>query len=437
MVALGDIAVSVKNGIFVSRAGSIPSGVPILRIGAVRPLELALDDLRYTGLSPSDPSLSSALLDPGDLLFTRYNGNPAFVGAVAVVPAGSQPLTYPDKLIRVVLDKRAADPHFVAFSCSTGGARAAIEAATRTTAGQAGISGRDLKRVPLRLPPLAEQQRIAREVLEVLQDLKRHHDGVARIAELVGATRRSKAHELMRSAFNKPQCSVAVQQQRDARALRPAPPPTALPASVSSVLPEVSLGALCWDIDYGTSTKCSYDGSGTAVLRIPNIVGGGIRLDDLKRAEVAGGVPANLLLKSGDLLIVRSNGSPDLIGRCAPVLADMDAAFASYLIRLRLLSQVVRPEWVALVLGSPAWRELLQARAASSAGQHNLSIGKLASLPMPLPPLHVQDALLAEAASVGERIAQMDATCESLVRKITATRTSLLQQRLAPTEEPS
>jgi len=91
---------SVRNGIFVSRAKAEPNGVPILRIGAVRPLSLDLGDLRYSERDELDLQREDSLLAPGDLLFTRYNGNPRFVGACAVVPENAGPLTYPDKLAR-------------------------------------------------------------------------------------------------------------------------------------------------------------------------------------------------------------------------------------------------------------------------------------------------------------------------------------------------
>lgn len=158
-VRLGDIA-SVRNGIFVSRPGSEPNGVPILRIGAVRSLSLDLSDLRYSERTEEDLRESDGLAQPGDLLFTRYNGNPRFVGACAAVPEDAPVLTYPDKLIRVRVTDDAALSEFVALACSVGAARAEIQASVRTTAGQAGIAGRDLKNVTLTLPDL-EAQRVA------------------------------------------------------------------------------------------------------------------------------------------------------------------------------------------------------------------------------------------------------------------------------------
>jgi len=162
--SLGSISDSVRNGIFVSRPPEVPPGIPILRIGAVRRLELDLSDIRYAQLDIADPAVSRASLAHGDLLFTRYNGNPEFVGACAVVPMTKGPVLHPDKLIRVVVRMEVADSTYVAIAVSAGTSRSFIEGVTKTTAGQAGISGGDLKLVPVPVAPLPEQRRIVVEV---------------------------------------------------------------------------------------------------------------------------------------------------------------------------------------------------------------------------------------------------------------------------------
>jgi type I restriction enzyme S subunit len=161
---LGDLSLTVRNGVFVSRPVGAPPGVPILRIGAVRPLALDWSDVRYAPVDVEDPAIARGLLTEGDLLFTRYNGNPAFVGACALVGRVPGPVLHPDKLIRVAIDRRAVEPAYVAIAASAGWSREFISAATKTTAGQAGISGGELKQVPVPLAPLEEQARIVAEV---------------------------------------------------------------------------------------------------------------------------------------------------------------------------------------------------------------------------------------------------------------------------------
>jgi type I restriction enzyme, S subunit len=52
----------------------------------------------------------------------------------------------------------------VAIASSIGASRTFIDSVTKTTAGQAGIAGSELKQMPLPLPPLLEQNRIVAEV---------------------------------------------------------------------------------------------------------------------------------------------------------------------------------------------------------------------------------------------------------------------------------
>lgn len=167
-------------------------------------------------------------------------------------------------------------------------------------------------------------------------------------------------------------------------------------------LARVTIGALAPLNDlsvvagYGTSEKCVVDGPGPAVVRIPNLVDGRIDLTDEKRVADRAADVTRSKLSPGDLLIVRSNGSVDLIGRSAVVQEGIDAAFASYLIRYRLRGDVVRPRWVQAMLSTPQLRRRIESLAASSAGQHNLSLGKLGPLPIPVPAIEEQDAALTQ-----------------------------------------
>ncbi|GAA2935104.1 restriction endonuclease subunit S [Streptomyces erythrogriseus] len=188
---LGDLAASVRNGMYVSRPGVEPDGVAILRIGAVRPLRLELTDLRYSAVEEQQVAEDGYLLEGGDLLFTRYNGNPAYVGACAVVPEGAGPLTYPDKLIRVQLRRDIADAEFVAMACTGGSARQVIASAVKTTAGQAGIAGRDLKKVPISLPSLEEQRHRVRVYQSWEAVIARLETEVSKGQRRVGQLRRS------------------------------------------------------------------------------------------------------------------------------------------------------------------------------------------------------------------------------------------------------
>lgn len=152
----------------------------------------------------------------------------------------------------------------------------------------------------------------------------------------------------------------------------------------------VLLGDLAVESGYGTSEKCVAGGPGPAVVRIPNLRDGSVDLADEKRVADVSADVSRSMLKPGDVLIIRTNGSTNLIGRASTVQPGVDAAFASYLIRYRVDAERVTPAWVQAMLSAPQSRALLERLAASSAGQHNLSLGKLDSVPIPLPPTDEQ-----------------------------------------------
>jgi type I restriction enzyme S subunit len=161
----------MRNGI--STKPDAEFGLPILRISAVRALSVNLAETRYLNATASE--LPEYVLTEGDLLFTRYNGNPELVGVCGVVPPLTYALTHPDKLIRCKMVPSGANPNFVAIMSNVGESRNYLAKRVRTTAGQAGISGGDLKGLPIPLAPFAEQNRIVAEVerrLSVVEELE-------------------------------------------------------------------------------------------------------------------------------------------------------------------------------------------------------------------------------------------------------------------------
>ncbi len=149
-------------------------------------------------------------------------------------------------------------------------------------------------------------------------------------------------------------------------------------------------------------------------------------------------------LRQGDLLVVRTNGSRDLIGRCAAVPEDQCAAFASYLIRFQLRRDHVLPGWVAAVLASRALRHRIEAMAASSAGQYNLNTKNLGALPIPVPPLSQQATLLQEIREAQDSAGRLEEALGIARQRGTALRRSLLEAAFSgrlvpqdPTDEPA
>jgi type I restriction enzyme S subunit len=145
---------------------------------------VSFTDLRYVPVDLGE--VKNYLLQDGDLLFTRYNGSRDFVGVCGQVHNLRGQLIYPDKLIRARVHMDYVLPGFLEVYFASKVGRVIIERKAKTTAGQYGISGGDLKSVPIVLPPLAEQQQIVAEVercLSVADEVERTVDASLKQAE--------------------------------------------------------------------------------------------------------------------------------------------------------------------------------------------------------------------------------------------------------------
>lgn len=180
----------------------------------------------------------------------------------------------------------------------------------------------------------------------------------------------------------------------------------------ASKWPRVLLGDAVEDTKYGTAKKCDHDSSLTAVLRIPNVVQGYLDLHELKYAAFSETELMDLRLKPGDVLLVRSNGSKDLVGRACVVDSRAEGfAYAGYLIRLRVSAHRATPAWVALALRRSDVRHQIEGPIRTTSGVHNINTKELLGLSVPLPPLTEQRRIVA-------RVEQLMALCDDLESKL-------------------
>lgn len=183
----------LRNGYFQSPT-PLDSGTRLLRINAVRPMRVELSECRY--LPPSE-SLADYFVEDGDLLFTRYNGSLDLLGVAGLVRGCTEPTVHPDKLIRVKAVLPDPLPHYIEVACNTGESRRHMMGRARTTAGQTGISGGDVREMPVPLPPLAEQETIVAEVEERLSVIAATADYIAASLKRAGRLRQS----ILKEAF--------------------------------------------------------------------------------------------------------------------------------------------------------------------------------------------------------------------------------------------
>lgn len=157
----------------------------ILRISSVRSMKLNLTDYR---LNQSEFSREDTIHE-NDLLLTRYNGSKEFVGVCASVPTLPCAYAYPDKLIKCT-PKLQDQMHskFLQYYLNQGEARKYLQSKVKTTSGQNGISGSDIKKTAVFLPDLTVQKAVVEEIesrLSVCDSIEQTVDTALQQAEVL------------------------------------------------------------------------------------------------------------------------------------------------------------------------------------------------------------------------------------------------------------
>lgn len=318
-------------------------------------------------------------LPPQSIVVTCI-GNLGKVGLTTTTSATNQQ-------INALIPDTGIDPSFVFHYCKT--LRPWLEAQSSATTISI-VNKSIFSKAPIPLPPAAEQTRIAAKLDELLAQvdtLKTRIDGIpARLKR-----------------FRQSVLAAAVSGRLTKNIEGSDLPPEWLLVNFSTVVS---------DLRYGTAQKCDYNGGETGVLRIPNIGDNGIRLNDLKSSNFSPAEIRKLSLKKGDILLIRSNGSVDLVGKSAVVGSREEGLlFAGYLIRVRPNAEKAIAKYINYWLKSPAVRQVIEMTARSTSGVNNINSEEIKSLIFTMPPLSEQNEIVS-------RVEQLFALADQLEAKV-------------------
>ena len=281
------------------------------------------------------------------------------------------------------------DPRYILYALRAS-AHDLVSRATGSTF--SAVTGEQVRAHPLPLAPLAEQRRIAAAIEEQFSRLDAISSALGAVATRLDALTGALVFRATESEW-----------------------------------PLVALSSITTHQTYGTSAKCSADPHGVPVLRMGNIDGGRVKTSNLKFLPREHPDASKFRLKSGDLLFNRTN-SPELVGKSAVYRGDPpDAAFASYLIRVRF-SEDCLPAWASLVINSPYGRAYIAAVRTQQVGQANVNGTKLAAMPIPLPPIDEQQRIVAELEQQLSLIDSLRAAVESAQKRSAALRRAILER---------
>ncbi len=140
---------------------------------------------------------------------------------------------------------------------------------------------------------------------------------------------------------------------------------------------------------YGTSVDCNLTDDGYPVLRIPNIDGVTVNFNDLKYTSLDKNEASRYLVAEGDVLVIRTNGNPAIVGQSALFSSQEEFLFASYLIKLTP-DRKINSNFFIQAMNSLSIRQALTFQSRTSVGNYNLNIPSLSNTYMAIPSIEEQ-----------------------------------------------
>lgn len=375
-----------------------------IRITDIQDNDVEWNNVPYLVTLPKD--IEKYELNKGDLVFARTGATVGKSHLFDTLPYRSVFASY---LIRVRCNEKFLCPTYAKWFFQSPQYWTQINDGAEGT-GQPNFNGTKLAHLVVPLPPLAEQRRI-----------------VAKLDSLTARIARARA-ELERAK--------RLQKQLLSKFLD---------SEFSCDGELLKLGELAEDVRYGTAQKCDYNPALTPVLRIPNIASGNIDTSDLKHSTFTEKEIKKLSLCNGDLLIVRSNGSVDLVGQSA--VADTQVSgflFAGYLIRIRLKNKDITPYFVHYWLRSPQARSVINAAAKSTSGVNNINSEQLKNLQIKIPSRSKQRIIVSRIVKAFSRADRLETEAQRALNLLNRLEASLLAKAFRgelvpqdPNDEPA
>ena len=267
------------------------------------------------------------------------------------------------------------------------------------------LSTKTIGKIPFPIPPLSEQHRIVDRIESLFAKLDEAKEKAQAVVDGYEQCKAAILHQAFSGEFTvlwREKHNIKLDSWRDAE------------------LNDVVSG-----FKYGSSEKSDYNNCGIPVFRIPNVTDDGLSFEDMKYLTHTD-IPEESQIHENDILIIRSNGSRDLVGKSVLVpKLDKEYAYASFLIRIKP-SPIINPKYLTMFLNSSDARSQMFKKAKSSAGINNINTKELGAISLLIPSVEEQIEIVAviDKLLLGEQQAKESA--ELVVEQIETMKKSIL-----------
>jgi type I restriction enzyme S subunit len=204
--------------------------------------------------------------------------------------------------------------------------------------------------------------------------------------------------------------------------------------------PTESLGAICEIVSGITkdSKKQGDDYREVPYLRVANVQRLQLDLSEVKTIPAKESAIANYRLEPGDILL-NEGGDRDKLGRGWIWQGQIsECIHQNHVFRARIRNGKAIPKWIAYYANTNEARAYFLATGKQTTNLASISKKNLGALPVPLPPVDIQQSIIAEIDTQLSRLDETVATLQGIQAKLKQARASILKAavegRLVETE---
>ena len=263
----------------------------------------------------------------------------------------------------------------------------------------------DLQAIPFPLPPLTEQQRIVDRIESLFTKLDAARE---KAREVVDGFELRKAVILHR-AFS----GELTRQWREDNGI-----------SFDSWL-QLGFDSCVEKMQNGLAKRKGTTGNPVVVLRLANLSDDGFLTDDLREIVLDEKEQSLYLLNSGDILMIRVNGSKENVGKQFLITNQNAWAFCDHIIRIKC-SHDIQPEYMVFFSKSKTYKQYMKSHIVSSAGQNTISRRAMADLTVPVPTMKEQGEIVRLLSGIFEKEQEIKDKVEQVIDNIDAMKKALL-----------
>ena len=351
---LGDCFSYIKNGANIKQKKDA-DGFPITRIETLSGGVFNRDRMGYAGIHDLS-KYADYVLESKDLLMSHINSKTYIGRTVEYKGNNEEAIIHGMNLLRLKAIHELIDSTFFAYYTQSGDFKSKIARIRKDAVNQSSFAISDLKRFDIPLPPKSTQLAIVSELDKINELIRLKKEQLKDFDNL--------AQSLFYEMFGDPMENEKGWEVK-------------------------KLGEI-GEFKNGLNFSKDEKGHSIKFLGVSDFQNKkSIASDQLAYISLSERVQEDYLLKTGDLVFVRSNGKKELIGRSVKMYITEPTTYSGFCIRCRITDEKVDKDYIAILLKTPIIRQFMT-NSGRGCNISNLNQKILNSIPTILPPLPLQ-----------------------------------------------